>query len=304
MILGGDGASMGQVVEEGVSGPTDGDALVEISVSGVMISDGDSLNSEGITHSLLKMLAHARKDSKVKGVLIRLNTPGGGVTDADLVYHEIERVKKAGKKVMILMGDLCASGGFYASLAADESWALPTTLTGSIGVIIQILNFSELLTRYGVQDLSVTSGPNKALLSSTQAPKKEHQEILQSIVSEMYERFVDLLKKGRKLDDEKARTLADGRIYTANQALKSKLIDKIGYREDALKRLGAMVNAKNPPKRLIRYRIPVTFFSQFALQLSAYLNPFSSIHLATHPHQAYYMYAPNGFAPLFVKGLP
>ena len=304
MLLGGDGNSMGEVVEEGISGPSEGDALVEISVSGVMISDGKNLNSEGITHSLLKMLSHARKDSKVKGILIRLNTPGGGVTDADLVYHEIERIKKTGKKVMILMGDLCASGGFYASLAADESWALPTTLTGSIGVIIQILNFSDLLTRHGVQDLSVTSGPNKALLSSTSAPKKEHQEILQSIVSEMYERFVDLLKKGRKLDDSIARKLADGRIYTAQQALKAKLIDQIGYREDALQRLGKLVNDKHPPQRLIRYRMPMNFFSQFALQLSTYLNPLASIHLATHPHQAYYMYAPNGLAPLYVKGLP
>ena len=293
-----------QIVEERISGPTEGNALVEISVSGVMISDGQNLNSEGITRPLLKMLNRARKDPKVKGVLINLNTPGGGVTDADLVYHEINRLKKLGKKVMILMGDLCASGGFYASLAAHESWALPTTLTGSIGVIIQILNFSELLTRHGIQDMSVTSGPNKALLSSTRPPQKEHQEILQTIVSEMYDRFVDLLKKGRKLDDSTARTLADGRIYTAQQALKSKLIDRIGYREEAIKHLGSLVNPKKPLQRVIRYRMPTNFFSQLALQLNSYFNPFSAIHLATHPHQAYYMYAPNGLAPLYVKGLP
>lgn len=282
-----------------------GQAIAVISMSGVMLRDQVG---SGITSDLLLMLRKAARDDMIKGVLLRLNTPGGSVTDADLIYHELRHLEELGKPVLLLMDDTCASGGFYASLAAREVWAMPTTITGSIGVIVSNLNFSALLERHGVTDESVTSGPNKAILSSTTAPKPEHRAILQGIVDQLYERFLKLLRERRGLDEPVARRLADGSIYTAQDALKHKLIDKIGYPEEALKR--AKTLAKLPPKsRVVHYSVPQSFFSRFSSQLgldslSSSSTPWSSsslsrggnelTELSMNGPRAYYLYAPNG----------
>ncbi len=276
--------------------------IVEIALSGVMMrGDRDLLDSSGLTNQLLKMLDTAQKDDRVKGILIRLNTPGGSVTDADLIYHKIENIRQSGKKVLILMDDICASGGYYVSLATDEVWALPTTITGSIGVIIQSLNFYELINRYGVVDESITSGPNKAMLSATQPSNPQHKILIQAIVDEMYDRFVTLMAKGRKMDKEEAKKLADGRIYTANQALELKLIDKIGYREEALERLKELSGGGD--FAVYQYQQQVSFFEAFGAQISHTLptsSHYDQLNRLFPSQQAFYLYAPQGLAPLLL----
>ena len=269
-------------------------AIATISLSGVMLRDQVS---SGITSDLLLMLRKAAEDDTIKGVLLRLNTPGGSVTDADLVYHELKRLEERGKPTLLLMDDTCASGGFYASLAAREVWAMPTTITGSIGVIISNLNFSELLSRHGVTDESITSGPNKAILSSTAAPQPQHRALLQGIVDQLYSRFLKLLMERRGLTEETARRLADGSIYTAQDALKHKLIDTIGYPEDALKRAKVLAGLKSDA-RVVRYQVPRSFFSRFSshldLDTSAWIRRGGIADLALSGPRAYYLYAPNG----------
>lgn len=270
-------------------------AIAVISLSGVMLRGSDGVN-EGITQDLLRMLKRANNDTKIKGVLIRLNTPGGSVTDADLVYHEIKQLLSQDKPVLLLMDDTCASGGFYASLAATEVWALPTTITGSIGVIVSGLNFSKLLNEHGIIDQSITSGPNKALLSATAPPNDAHREILKGIVDQLYQRFVSLLVEARKLKQEEALALADGRVYTAQEALNHKLIDQIGYPEDAIKRLKELSGLETKA-RVVRYHIPKSLFSRFssALDLSS-SNVTSTLEMALEGPKAYYLYAPQGLA--------
>lgn len=270
-------------------------AVAVISLSGVMLR-GDDQMGQGITSDLLMMLNRALEDPKIKGVLLRLNTPGGAVTDADLSYHAIKKLRDRGKPVLLLMDETCASGGYYAALAANELWSLPTSVTGSIGVIISHLNFSKLLNDHGVIDQSITSGPNKALLSPTSEANPEHVEILQKIVDQLYQRFVTLLIEGRQLDEAEANRLADGRIYTAQEALKSKLIDQIGYPEEALARLKSLAGLPEQ-SRVVRYHVPRGFFSRFSSQLSSRL--FSTeaeytMSLALSDPKAYYLYAPNG----------
>ena len=131
---------------------------------------------------------------------------------------------------------MCASGGYYISAGADEIFAEPTTITGSIGVILGGLNYSEFLRRYGVHDVSITSGPNKALLNSQGPVEKEHLKILQSTVDDMYKRFVGIVAKGRKLSLKtiKAKNIADGRIFTSSQAKKLGLVDDIAYLDEVI----------------------------------------------------------------------
>lgn len=278
-------------------------AVAVISLSGIMLRSDDGM-SGGITQDLLKMLKKARKDPLIKGVLIRLNTPGGSVTDADLVYHEIEKLKAANKPVLLLMDDTCASGGYYAALAATEVWALPTTITGSIGVIVSGLNFSKLLTDHGISDESITSGKNKALFSATRAPDPQHREILQGIVNQLYERFLSLLIKGRSIDREQAKELADGRVYTAQDALKNKLIDRIAYPEEALEHLLSLAGL-DAKARIVKYHVPKSFFTKFSGQLgqniTSLLTSEEQSKLALEGPRAYYLYAPQGLVWRLLK---
>ena len=221
---------------------------------------GDGV-SDGITQDFLKMLEKAQKDPLIKAVLVRLNTPGGSVTDADLIYHKIKGLRASGEPVLLYGRYLCLRG-HYVALAASEVWALPTTITGSIGVIVSGLNFSKLLSNYGISDESITSGPNKALFSATTAPNPAHGEILQGIVNQLYERFLDLLVQGRKLEKEEAKTIADGRVYTAQEALKLKLIDKIAYPNEALERVKKLSKISGDV-RVVRYHVPKKHIQSF-----------------------------------------
>lgn len=300
--LGGEVSTELSVSERHLSGSLEGEGVAVITVSGVMLRGGDSFNDNGITRPLLKMLDRARADHDVKGVLLQINTPGGSVTDADLIYRSIKRLQAQGKTVIVHMDDTCASGGYYISLAADEVWALPTTITGSIGVIVSGLNFSDLLSRYGVKDVTITSGSNKAMLSPTAPIDEAHIALLQSIVDAMYQRFLSLLIEGRGLTEERAKALADGRVFVADEALKQALIDKIGYFDESLSALKQRL--KLPPNaRVKRYTVPHSFWSAlnglFKPALDAQIAQALS---AQSAHQALYLYAPQGLTAFLLRG--
>ncbi len=252
--LAGPGAGAGGIIEvtqESASGATKKLAIIDI--SGVLVQGSAGLGrGKGVTGMALKMLERAEEDPAVAGVLLTIDTPGGSVTDADRLHHLVGRLKEKGKPVIVHMGDLCASGGYYVAVAADEIWALPTSLTGSIGVIIQSLNLYELMQRHGVTDQSITSGANKAILSPTRPMSPEQRNLLQSVVDEMHETFVAKVVEGRELEKAVVEPLADGRIFTAKQALKAKLIDGIGYRDRALEMLRS--KSDGGPFNVVRYR--------------------------------------------------
>ena len=300
----GGGVGEGQLEEEHHSGAAEGDAVALVEVSGVIVR-GEGRDG-GVTTPLLKMIERASEDARVKALMIRLNTPGGSVTDSDLIYHALERLKNAGKPVVLLMDETCASGGYYVSLAATEVWALPTTITGSVGVIMSGLNFSRLLSRHGVEDVTITSGGNKALLSPTRPIDPAHEALLQGVVSELYERFLSLVVKARGLDDPTARALADGRVFTAQQALEAKLIDKIGYPEEALSRLKEL--AKLPAgARVVHYKAPSSVWSLLGSHLEGGTleerAARAALSLSASPRQPLYLYAPQGVSYLLLRGL-
>jgi protease-4 len=238
-LAGGDG----QIIEQYESvDSTATHKLAIIDARGIMLTGSSAWAGPGITQSTLNMLDRALEDELVVGVLLALDTPGGAVTDADLIHHKILQLRRAKKRVVVHMGDLCASGGVYAAVAADQVWAHPTTLTGSVGVIIQNLNVHKLLGQYGIEDQSIFAAAdgNKPLMSPTRPMKPEHRAILQSVVNEMYVRFVELVEARRKLPDNGDARWRDGRILTANSAKEAGLIDGIGYHEEVLRKLKAI----------------------------------------------------------------
>jgi protease-4 len=254
----------GELVEETVEGT--GDAkIVLIQLDGPIARvQGGGLFGGGVdlVERMRKEFEAAAEDKDVKGVLLSIDSPGGTVTASDQIWRFVRRYRETtSRPVVVHMGALCASGGYYIAVAGNELFCEPTTITGSIGVVLSGLNFHDLLSKYGVRDVTITSGANKDLLNPTAPVREEHLAIIKGMVDETYERFVTLVHEGRKdtgLTLDEVRALADGRIYTADQALKHKLVDKVGYRRDALERAASLAGYTPAGVRLVRYTRPPT----------------------------------------------
>lgn len=208
------------------------DKIVLIDVSG-MIRNSDSgfiLNPRDNPVSvLLEHLDKAARDSSVKAVILRINTPGGTVVASELMHDEITHFReKTGKPVVAVMMDLATSGGYYIACACDEIVAQPSTVTGSIGVLMLMFDASGTMNKIGLRSEAITSGKYKDAGSPLKPMAPDEREIFRNMVMDMYERFVTVVKAGRpNLSDEDVRRLADGRVYTAGQALDAGLVDRI-----------------------------------------------------------------------------
>jgi protease-4 len=180
-------------------------------------------------------LRKAADDPKVRALIVRINSPGGTVTASDIVYRELSEFRRTRRiPIVASMMDVAASGGYYIALAADTIVAHPTTVTGSIGVIMVTVNAEGLLQKLGVAAGAIKSGERKDMGSPFRALTGEELQIFQSVIDGLQAQFLARLVESRKLPMDAARRLADGRVYTAQQALDLKLIDRIGYMDDAL----------------------------------------------------------------------
>lgn len=214
-------------------------------------------------------LKRAERDPSIRCVLVRISSPGGGVTASDVMYAELMRFKKkTGKKVVAVMMDVAASGGYYVAMSADRVVAHPTTITGSIGVIALFPGVQGLTNFLGVEMRVVKSGPLKDLGSMWRGFTVQERQILQATIDEMHTRFVEVVDKGRPdLSAERVRELADGRIYTAQQAKEAGLIDEIGYMQDAFeaaKKLAGLEDAA-----LVTYRQPYDYAGHYYARAEA-----------------------------------
>jgi protease-4 len=192
-------------------------------------------------------LTKASEDHWIKGVILRLDTPGGEVTASDILYNEIARFKqRTGLPVVALMMGLATSGGYYVASACDSIIAHPSTITGSIGVISLFPNLEKLFAKIGVGVNVIKSGDMKDSGSAFRDLTEEERKIFQNIVDDFYQRFLEVVYSRRKdvLSMEELKTSADGRVYTASQALELKLIDRVGYFEDALEELLALASLR------------------------------------------------------------
>ncbi|MCX6024050.1 MAG: signal peptide peptidase SppA [Chloroflexi bacterium] len=197
---------------------------------------------------IVKWLRQAQQDPSIKAVVLRVDSPGGGVTASDEIYQEVHSLKHVHHKpVVVSMGSLAASGGYYISAPADRIIANPTTITGSIGVITMAPNYEELMEKVGVRMNVVKTGPYKDMASSFRPFTEQDQELLQGVLDDSYYRFVDIVAEGRNMDRAAVRALADGRIYTGRQAKAVGLVDEFGSLQDAINVAGRMAGLGDDP---------------------------------------------------------
>ncbi len=215
--------------------------ILVVDISGIMIDTKQSnvfgaRTQMNITSRVREQLDKAREDEDIKAVILKIDSPGGAVTTADILHHEIIKYKKeTGMYIVAQMESVAASGGYYVAVAADEIIAHPTTITGSIGVIITMVNIHGLMEKIGIENQTITSGDSKAMGSFLKKMDAEEKKLFQDIVDSLYERFLSVILDGREnLEEKELKKVADGRILLAKDALEAGLIDHIGYWDDTI----------------------------------------------------------------------
>jgi protease IV len=191
------------------------------------------------------------KDPSIKAIVLRIDSPGGAVAPSQEIYEEIRKAVTK-KKVVVSMGSVAASGGYYIAAPATRIVANPGTLTGSIGVIMEIPNVEGLMNKIGVKTEVIKSGRHKDIASVFRGIKKEEREILQGVLDNVHEQFIKAVAEGRKMLLEDVKRMADGRIFTGEQALKAGLVDEIGNLEDAVKAAAKLTGIKGEPSVVSR----------------------------------------------------
>lgn len=202
---------------------------------------------QGTLERVDMMLTHARKDADIKAVILRIDSPGGGVTASDLVYRRILEYKNSQKvPVVACITNLGTSGGYMIALASDRIVALPTSMVGNVGVRMTSLSFEGLIDTLGIRDQTITSGKMKDAGNPLRDMNAEERAIYQDIVGTLYEDFIAKVKKHRPVTADDLKIIGDGRIMTAKSALQYHLIDEIGYYETALKAAESTAKIQNP----------------------------------------------------------
>jgi len=216
------------------------DKIVVVDISGIISSadDGTLLGgakSPGLLSRVREELDRARSDKDVKAVVFRINSPGGGVTASDTLYHEIRKYKQeTGVKIVSHILDLGASGAYYAALASDHITAQPTSIVGSIGVTMMRIDATGLMQKVGVQAHQISSGEWKSMGSPFRPLSTEEKAFFQSMIDSLFRQFARVVADERRLPPERVRQLGDGRIFSSAEAKDNGLIDGIGYLEDTI----------------------------------------------------------------------
>jgi protease-4 len=259
--------------------------VVKIALRGLILLDveegffGPRVGSADLA---LRSIHRATHDADVKAIILDIDSGGGGITASDILYKALLDFKEAqtGRQVVTIMNDVAASGAYYVALASDFIVAHPTTITGSIGVLIQSFNLRELGEKIGIKDVTIKSGANKDMLNPLKDMTDEQRRMLQSVVDELHSRFVALVAESRKLPEEHVRRMADGRIFTAGTAKSAGLVDEIGYWKDAVTQTACLLNVDEV--KIYRYEEPISFASLFRASEKG-MNPLSQL-LSRPPH--------------------
>jgi protease IV len=229
------GTSMGRSGDGG--GPLFGPRVAIVELEGLIAETDD----------LVRELRHHRDNPAVRAVVIRINSPGGVVGPTQEVHDALLRVRQAGKPVVASLGSVAASGGYYIAVAADQIYANPGSLTGSIGVIMQMANVDALMKKVGVDYVVVKAGQFKDLGNFSRPMTPEERRVIQALLDDVHAQFIEAVAKGRKLDRSAVVQFADGRVFSGTQALGLKMIDALGGLEDALDAAARLAKLPTPP---------------------------------------------------------
>lgn len=235
------------------------DKILVLDVDGVLMNQQKSSfmrSGDNPVSTFIEKLDKAADDENVKAVVLRINSPGGSVAATDAMYHNLQKFKRKTKvPVVACMLDLACSGGYYLACGSDGMIAQPSCVTGSIGTIMQTVSVAGTMRMIGVEAVAIKSGKMKDIASPLHKLRDEERQLLEGIINDFYEQFLDVVEAGRpEMDPSKLRQLADGRVYTAQQAKAAGLIDRIGYADDAVKwakKLAAVEKA-----RVVMYHRP------------------------------------------------
>ena len=242
----------------GKAGIADGAMKIAIvPIEGVISSD--------LAEHAVRQLTKYADDPSIKAIVIRIDSPGGGVAASQEIYEGVKRLRADGKLVVASLGSLAASGGYYVACAADRIFTNPGTLTGSIGVIVQLANAQGLLRKVGIESTAITSGPFKDSGSPARPLRPEEREVFQTLVDDVYRQFVDAVAQGRHLEPAEVRRYADGRVYTGQQAKAFKLVDDLGTLQDAIAYAASTIGVAGKPK-LVQERRERLWWLKFVLE--------------------------------------
>ena len=230
------------VTDDGLPG---GAKVAVVEVEGIIGADAQrGLDTDGV----IRVLGEYRDDPAVRAVVLRINSPGGVVAPTQEIFTAVRRLREAKKPVVASLGSVAASGGYYVAVAADRIYASPGTLTGSIGVVMQLANLEGLLKKVGVEYVVVKAGAYKDVGSMARAMTPEERRILQSLLDDVYDQFISAVADGRGLDPQAVRSFAEGRIYSGRQAQSLKMVDDLGGLEDAIEAAAKMAGLPAKPK--------------------------------------------------------
>jgi protease-4 len=233
------------VTDDGLPG---GAKVAVVEVEGVIgVTTERNLDSDGI----VRTLGEYRDDPAVRAVVLRINSPGGVVAPTQEIFTAVRRLREAKKPVVASLGSVAASGGYYVAVAADRIYASPGTLTGSIGVVMQLANLEGLLKKVGVEHVVVKAGAYKDVGNLARAMTPEERRILQNLLDDVYDQFILAVADGRGLEPKDVRAFAEGRIYSGRQAHGLKMVDDLGGLEDAIEAAAKMAGL--PPKPKVVY---------------------------------------------------
>jgi len=215
------------------------------------------------SESIVEQLSRHQRDASVRAVVVRIDSPGGGVAASQEIYEAVRRLRAEGKPVVASMAGVAASGGLYVACAADSIVCNPGTLTGSIGVILSFPNTEELFRKVGIRLEVVKTGAYKDMGSMWRPMSEDERKLLQDVLTNVYDQFIDAIVEGRSLTREEILPFADGRIFTGEQALDHGLVDRLGDLEEAVELAARMGGLSEHPSVVRRERRRVGLFEFF-----------------------------------------
>ena len=257
-----------EVVEQG----TNKEKIAVLKLDGVIQDTGNVsslLGGTGYNHQFfMKQLNEIYEDRTVKGVVLSVNTPGGGVVESAEIYDAIRLIQNERDiPVYVSMGSMAASGGYYVSAPADKIFVNPETMTGSIGVIMESVNYAKLAENYGIEFNTIKPGPYKDIMSGSREMTDEERDMLQEMINDSYERFVDIIVDGRNMTEKEVKKVADGRILNGRQAIEAGLADDYGKLQETIDALKTDYELDNPT--VFEYKLMDSFSSLMGMKMQA-----------------------------------
>lgn len=217
---------------------TSGEKIAIIELKDIILTSDD----------VVRQFKKFRENRSIQAIVFRIESPGGGVSASQEIYEEVKKTRESGKPVVVSMGSVAASGGYYVACGASKIIANPGSITGSIGVIFQFLHVNELLHKLGIDAATYKSGRYKDAGSPFRKPTDDDKKFYDQLLQDVYEQFVEVVANERKLDKKIVRSYADGRIFTGRQALEIGLIDSIGTYEDAIDIAAGLAGISGKPR--------------------------------------------------------